>query len=177
MTSAAWLGALGVGVVGDIADRVPAGVVTGWLAAVALGALAVARRHFSPRRILFYLAGFAGGGVLGAVPGACFLVPARNDTGADPVPFHWIVPLLLTLSGGAAGAVAGLAAVDRATSPVRPRAWAWAAALVGFAAGAAVSVPAVVFTAAQWEWGAWLALTPLCVAAAAVAGYALPAPR
>jgi hypothetical protein len=149
------------------------------LGALSLAAGILACRRLSLRRLLLCLAGFLTGGALGALPGACFLFPALAANSAEPFPFHWIVPGFLFVCGGAVGALAGLLVLDRVTSRTRPRAWAWMTAGAGIMAGVVCSVLAFLFTANSPAWNlTCLILSPLCIVAAAVGGYALrAAPR
>ena len=146
----------------------------GLLGAFGLTAALFACVRLSPRRFLFCLAGFLIGGALGALPGACFLFPALAANSAEPFPFHWIVPGLLFAVGGTLGALAGLVALDRATSPARPRPWAWAAAGAGMVTGVLFGVLALVLTTDASAWnGVCLILGPVGTVAATLAGYAL----
>src|SRR6516162_7687025 len=88
--------------------------------------LALARRRLSFRRILLCLAGFALGGAVGSLPGACFLFPALSANTADPFPFHLFLPAVLFLSGFTAGAIAGVPTIDRVISHSPSGLGAWA---------------------------------------------------
>jgi hypothetical protein len=133
------------------------------------------RMGFPVGRIIRCGLGVLVGGGLCAVPGivCSLLAVAGAASGASPVP-AW--PVVLSVSGNAAGTFAGLLIADRARSRPRPPR-AWATALAGYPAGAALSFLALVLVQeSDWET-AWLVLSPLSTASATLAGYALLAAR
>ncbi len=148
------------------------------LAVFILGSLMIARgRGFSVGRIALGFVGVLVVGALCAVPGAvCWLLNITGSaSGTSPMP-AW--PTIVFLVGSAAGALAGLLAIEGLIYRTRFRALAWFTALAGFGTGAAMSFLALSLTQnSTWGEPAWLILSPLAVAAATVAGYSLMAAK
>jgi len=137
------------------------------------------RRGYSVGRILVHLLGVVVGSALGGALPACVLVGqaiAGAVTGFGRMNWsgEWLVLFVL---GSAAGALAGLWAVDRMASRPRSPAAAWVAAFAGFMTGVAFSFLASLLVPEEdgsaWAGYALWILTPLAIAAATVAGYSL----